>query len=86
MNTQTAYAKALLVDRQKLYPAQASGDVILANRTIMEAFDTDVQPLLKKMRVEIGRHPDPIVAYREGGYAQRKSIERAGAGIGALGG
>ncbi|MCC7446078.1 MAG: L-rhamnose isomerase [Anaerolineae bacterium] len=86
MNTQTAYAKALLVDRQKLYPAQAAGDVILANRTIMEAFDTDVQPLLKKMRVEIGRHPDPIVAYREGGYAQRKSIERAGAGIGALGG
>ncbi len=86
MNTQTAYAKALLVDRQNLYPAQAAGDVILANRTIMEAFDTDVQPLLKKMRVEIGRHPDPIVAYREGGYAQQKSIERAGAGIGALGG
>jgi len=86
MNTQAAYAKALLVDRKKLYPAQAAGDVILANRTIMEAFDTDVQPLLKKMRVEIGRHPDPIVAYREGGYAQRKSIERAGAGIGALGG
>jgi L-rhamnose isomerase/sugar isomerase len=52
----------------------------------MEAYETDVQPLLKKVRVEMGRDPDPILAYRAGGYADKLSEERAGAGIGALGG
>jgi L-rhamnose isomerase/sugar isomerase len=86
MNTQTAFAKALLVDRPRLAAAQAAGDVILANRTMMAAFEIDVQPLLKQARVEMGRHPDPIAAYRESGYAQKIAAERAGAGIGALGG
>ncbi|MCO6452016.1 MAG: L-rhamnose isomerase [Caldilineales bacterium] len=86
MNTQTAFAKALLVERDKLTAAQQVGDVILANRTLMEAYELDVQPLLKQMRVEMGRHPDPIIAYREDGYARKISQERAGAGIGALGG
>ena len=52
----------------------------------MEAYETDVQPLLKKVRAEMGRDPDPILAYREGGYAQKIAEERAGEGIGALGG
>ncbi|MDH3675979.1 MAG: sugar isomerase, partial [Anaerolineae bacterium] len=86
MNTQTAYAKALLVERDRLHAAQAAGDVILANRLVMEAYETDVQPLLKKVRVEMGCDPDPILAYRAGGYADRISEERAGAGTGALGG
>ncbi len=86
MNTQTAYAKALLVERAKLFAAQAAGDVILANRLVMEAYELDVQPLLKKVRVEMGRQPDPIMAYRAGGYAKKIASERAGAGIGALGG
>lgn len=86
MNTQTAYAKALLVERDKLHAAQADGDVILANRLVMEAYETNVQPLLKKARVEMGREPDPIVAYRAGGYARKIAEERAGAGGGTLGG
>lgn len=86
MNTQTAFAKALLVDRTRLYEAQEAGDVVLANRILMEAFDTDVQPLLKRARVEMGRAPDPLLAYRAGGYAQKIAHERAGQGGGALGG
>ncbi len=86
MYTQTAYAKALLVDRPKLYAAQDAGDVILANRTIMATYDIDVQPLLKKARVEMGRDPDPLLAYRAGGYAEKIAAERAGTGGGALGG
>ncbi len=86
MNTQTAFAKSLLVEREKLHAAQATGDVLLANRILMGAYETDVQPLLKKIRVEMGRDPDPILAYREGGYAQKIAEERAGEGIGALGG
>jgi L-rhamnose isomerase/sugar isomerase len=86
MNTQSAYGKALLVDRPALYVAQAAGDVIAANGIIMEAFDTDVQPLLKQVRVEMGRQPDPLLSYRESGYYEKITEERAGAGIGALGG
>lgn len=86
MNTQTAYTKSLLVERPKLYAAQATGDIILANRTIMDAFEIDVQPLLKKVRVEMGCEPDPILAYRAGGYAQKIAAERAGSGGGTLGG
>ena len=48
MNTQTAYAKALLVDRGRLAAAHAAGDVILANRIVMEAYETDVRPLLAR--------------------------------------
>jgi len=86
MNTQTAHAKALLVDRQTLRQAQEAGDVILANRTLMEAYDTDVQPLLKQVRVEMGRQPDPILAFRESRYLERIASERKGEGLGALGG
>ena len=57
MNTQTAFAKALLVDRAPLHAAQAAGDVILANRILMEAYEIDVQPLLKKVRVEMDARP-----------------------------
>ncbi len=86
MNTQMAYAKALLVDRAQLEAAQAAGDVILANRIVMAAYETDVQPLLKKARVEMGRQPDPLLAYRDSGYARKIAQERAGAGAGTLGG
>lgn len=86
MNAQTAYAKALLVEREKVRSAQEQGDVILANRTLMQAFETDVQPLLAQVRAEIGRDPDPIVAYREGGYAQKIAEERRDSGINTLGG
>ncbi len=86
MNTQTAHAKALIVDRPRLRALEDSGDVVGANRLLMEAFETDIQPLLKKTRVDSGRDPDPLVAYRESGYARRIAEERAGAARGTLGG
>ncbi len=86
MNAQTAYAKALLVDRAALRGAQDAGDVILANRIIMAAYENDVQPLIKQARAEMGRDPDPIEAFRAGGYLQRVGEERVGPGIGGLGG
>jgi L-rhamnose isomerase/sugar isomerase len=86
MNTQTAHAKALLVQREKLRAAQVAGDIILANRTLMEAYDTDVQPLLKQARVEMGLGPDPILAFRASGYLQQIAAARGSEGLGALGG
>jgi L-rhamnose isomerase/sugar isomerase len=86
INTQKAYAKALLVDRRRLRQAQEAADVILANRIVMGAFEEDVNPLLAQVRVEMGIGPDPLAAFREGGYSQAIAEKRKGKGINTLGG
>src|SRR5215467_8101369 len=50
MNVQEATAKALLVDQDALAAAKASGDVLGANGVLMDAYDTDVRPLLRRLR------------------------------------
>jgi L-rhamnose isomerase/sugar isomerase len=76
MNIQTAYAKALLVDDERLRASQRAGDVLGAHRVLMEAFETDVRPLLASLREELGVDPDPVEAFRRGGHAERLARER----------
>jgi L-rhamnose isomerase/sugar isomerase len=76
MNIQTAYAKALLVDDERLEASQQAGDVLGAHRVLLEAFETDVRPLLARVRDELGVDPDPVEAFRRGGYAERLASER----------
>jgi L-rhamnose isomerase / sugar isomerase len=76
MNIQTAYAKALLVDDERLGAAQRSGDVLGAHRVLLEAFETDVRPLLARLREDLGVDPDPVEAFRRGGHAERLARER----------
>jgi L-rhamnose isomerase/sugar isomerase len=75
-NIQTAYAKALLVDDAALAAAQHAGDVLGAHRVLVDAFETDVRPLLACLREQIGVDPDPVEAFRRGGYAERLTTER----------
>jgi L-rhamnose isomerase / sugar isomerase len=77
VNIQTAYAKALLVDRGRLAEAQHAGDVLGAHRALLDAYETDVRPLLVELRDELGVPADPVEAYRTGGYAERLAAERA---------
>ncbi len=76
INVQTAYAKALLVDRAALREVQEAGDVLGAYRVLQAAYETDVRPLLAEFRVRQGRNPDPIAAFRASGYAERLARER----------
>ncbi|MFF7162258.1 L-rhamnose isomerase [Streptomyces sp. NPDC008086] len=78
MNVQEATAKALLVDRVALGEAQASGDVLEANAVLMDAYNTDVRPLLAEVRGEMGLDADPIGAYRRSGWAEKIVAERVG--------
>ncbi|MEU8716160.1 MULTISPECIES: L-rhamnose isomerase [unclassified Streptomyces] len=78
MNVQEATAKALLVDREALADAQTAGDVLGANAVLMDAYDTDVRPLLREVRDEMGLDPDPLAAYRRSGWAERIVAERVG--------
>ncbi|MCP3771165.1 MULTISPECIES: L-rhamnose isomerase [unclassified Streptomyces] len=78
MNVQEATAKALLVDTDALAAAQRDGDVLGANAVLMDAYNTDVRPLLREVREEMGLDPDPIEAYRRSGWAERIVAERVG--------
>jgi L-rhamnose isomerase/sugar isomerase len=78
MHVQEATAKALLVDRDALARAQAAGDVLGANEALIDAYNTDVRPLLAEMREDLGLDPDPLGAYRRSGYAERIVAERVG--------
>jgi L-rhamnose isomerase / sugar isomerase len=81
VNIQTAYAKALLVDAERLAAAQRAGDVLGAHRVLLEAFETDVRPLLARFRAELGLDEDPVEAFRGGGYSERLARERGTAAV-----
>ena len=78
MNVQEATAKALLVDAGALAAAQAAGDVLAAHAVFMDAFSTDVRPLVGELREEMGLDPDPVAAYRRSGYHEKICAERVG--------
>lgn len=78
LNVQEATAKALLVDREALREAQGNHDVIAAHRVLMDAFSTDVRPLLVELREEMGVDPDPLAAFVRSGYLAQIEAERVG--------
>ncbi|GAA4223726.1 L-rhamnose isomerase/sugar isomerase [Streptosporangium album] len=78
MNIQEATAKALRVDADALAKAQAEGDVLAANAALMDAYNTDVRPILAELRQEMGLDPDPMAAYARSGYFEKIAAERVG--------
>ena len=84
-NIQEAYAKALLVDRDALAAAQADGDVLAGHEALLDAYKTDVRPLLSRARVKLGAAADPVAELRASGYLERIAAER-GATAGVAGG
>jgi len=83
VNIQVAHAKALLVDRLRLRAAQLAGDVLEANRVLLEAYESDVRPLLAKARARLGIDPDPVAALRRSGYTEKIARERGKAASGS---
>jgi len=77
-NVQEAVAKALLIDRVELKKAQLEGNVLAANDIFMDAYNTDVRPLLGEMRNEMGLDADPMKAYLASGYGAKIAAERVG--------
>ncbi|HUW57404.1 MAG TPA: TIM barrel protein [Planctomycetota bacterium] len=76
VNIQTLYAKALLVNREKLAKAQAAGDIVDSEECLRRAFFTDVEPLLTQVREQMGVPADPLSALRESGYIEKCAVER----------
>ncbi len=69
-------ARALSVDRDALADAQAREDTVAAEEVLRSAFLSDVTPLLKQVRKQLGVPADPLAAFRKSGYLERAAAER----------
>jgi L-rhamnose isomerase/sugar isomerase len=78
LNVQAMTTRALMVDRAALDKAQLAGDVLAANDIFMDAFYTDVRPLLEQWRESRGLAPNPVEAFTQSGYLETVSETRVG--------
>ncbi len=76
-NLQQAYAKALLVDRAALAQYQQTNDVLMPERTLKTAYETDTGALVAAARRRRGGALDPVAAFRASGYRQSVSERRS---------
>jgi L-rhamnose isomerase/sugar isomerase len=74
---QELFAKAALVDHAALAAAQKAPDLVRAESILQDAFATDVRPLIREWRSTKGLPADPMEAFRQSGYLERVSRERA---------
>ncbi len=81
---QELFAKASLVDLERLRAAQASSDLVTAESLLQDAFATDVRPAIREWRSGHQLPVDPLRAFREGGYLERITSERAGRNAAAV--
>ena len=75
---QRAYARALLVDREALAHYRQENDVLMAERTLKDAYETDVRPLCAEARRRNGGALDPVAAFRNSGYRAAVAEARTG--------
>jgi L-rhamnose isomerase/sugar isomerase len=76
ITAQELYAKAALVDQQKLAVLQDACSLVEAEELFRGAFWTDVRPLLQEWRQQRGLPADPLAELRSSGYIERISAER----------
>ena len=70
-------AKAALVDASTLAVAQKNCDLVKAESILQDSFATDVRPAIEDWRHSKGLPKDPMEAFRQSGYLERITKERA---------
>ncbi len=73
---QVSLAKALVLDRERLGAMRAENNIIGANRVFLDAFLTDVRPIVRTARLERNLPLDPVEEYDASGYQQKIERER----------
>ncbi len=84
VSAQELYARAALIDQDKLAELQQSCNLVEAEETFRSAFWTDVRPMLREWRESRGLHASPLKALRESGYVEKITAERASAAANAI--
>jgi L-rhamnose isomerase / sugar isomerase len=77
VTAQEIYAKAALVDRERLAGLQQECKLVEAEECFRGAFWTDVRPLVREWRIARGLPADPMTALRESSYVERVTAERS---------
>jgi L-rhamnose isomerase/sugar isomerase len=77
VTAQELFVKAALVDHAELVRHQAAADLVDAEECLKGAFATDVRPTIEDWRRSTGLPEHPLRAFRESGYIQRVTRERA---------
>jgi L-rhamnose isomerase/sugar isomerase len=77
MTAQELYAKAALVDHERLARAQSRCELVEAENCLKDAFSTDVRPAIREWSRSKGLPEDALKASRESGYLERITAERA---------
>lgn len=75
-NIHKSYARALVVDRESLKKYQKNNDIVMAEKMLNEAFETDIMPLLFKVREETKVPLNPLEFFRESGYLEKIQRQR----------
>ena len=73
---QEIFAKAALVDRERLAALQDECRLVEAEECLREGFWFDVRPLVREWRRSRGLAEEPLAALRESGYVERIRNER----------
>jgi L-rhamnose isomerase/sugar isomerase len=74
---QEFYARAVLVDHDRLSKLQQDCSLIDAEETLRGAFWQDVRPTIREWRKSRGLPEDPLQAFRSSGYLERITRERS---------
>jgi len=74
---QQLLAKAALVDHEALASAQKNCELVAAESMLQDAFNSDVRPVIQEWRDSKGLPRDPMQAFRDSGYLERITKERA---------
>ena len=73
---QELFAKAALVDHDRLANFQRRSELIDAENCLKDAFSTDVRPAIRDWARSRGLPEDPLAAFRQSGYLERITAER----------
>ena len=83
VTAQELFARAALVDRERLAQLQTQCRLVEAEECFRAAFWEDVRPILRLWRSARGLPDDPLAALRESGYVERIAAERGARNTGA---
>jgi L-rhamnose isomerase/sugar isomerase len=76
VTAQELYAKASLIDQEKLAELQDACRLVEAEECLRTAFWQDVRPMIREWRAARGLPVEPLQALAESGYVEKISRER----------
>jgi L-rhamnose isomerase/sugar isomerase len=77
MTAMELYAKAALVDQEKLAVLQERCELVDAEGCLKDAFSCDVRPVIREWAGGKGLPVDAMDAFRQSGYLEKITAERS---------